>query len=90
MSYTAQFPAPMTVDSDGPAASRPSHVSDEWKLTAAPTVDGPTTAPVTSVLHTFVNYPTLVKGEGTVTEGSPEHAPADYSDGYGGTYAVGE
>lgn len=87
MSYTVQFPAPMTVDSDGPYTSRPSHVSDEWKLTAAPTVDGPTMAPVKAALHAFVNYPTLVKGQSSTTE----HADApDYSDGYGGEYSKGE
>ena len=75
-----------TVDNDGPAAPA-QHASDAWKLNAPTTVDGPTTAPVTSVLRAFVNYPTLRKGEGSVTD----HAePTDYSDGYGGTYAKGE
>ena len=49
-----------TVDNDGPAAYA-QHASDAWKLNAPTTVDGPTTAPVTSVLRAFVNYPTLVK-----------------------------
>lgn len=85
MSNTVQ--SPVTVDSDSPYTARPSHVSEEWKLTAVPTVDGPTTAPVATVLRAFVNLPTLVKGQSSTTE----HADApDYRDGYGGTYAVGE
>lgn len=35
----------------------------------------------------FVNYPTLLPSQGSTTE---SQVTADYSDGYGGTYAKGE
>lgn len=35
----------------------------------------------------FVNLPTLVKGQSSTTDHT---ASVDYSDGYGGTYGVGE
>lgn len=38
----------------------------------------------------FVNFPTLVKGSSTVTDGRTDRPAPDYSDGYGNTYAVGE
>ncbi len=38
----------------------------------------------------FVNYPTLRPGQSTVTDGRTDARTPDYSDGYGGTYAVGE
>lgn len=38
----------------------------------------------------FVNFPTLVKGAGTVTDGRTDAPAPDYSDGYGSTYAKGE
>jgi hypothetical protein len=62
----------------------------------------PQVSPVKAVLQAFVNYPTLLPSQSSVTEGRTpdcltdnpsgtcEGHTHDYSDGYGGTYAKGE
>lgn len=99
--------APVTVDSDGPSAPRPAYVSDAWKLTAPPTVDGPSPSKINLALLPAYVAPIVaarlgVPAPGRVTEGRTPDCMTDnpsgtceghthaYSDGYGGTYGVGE